>query len=104
VQRGRLVVQPGAGATPRGLERRVRAGPRRAGGAARAGRHADGARGGRAGAAGCSRLSLAGGMEVMVVEDAAQLPAALAALRASMEDPLVAIDLVSATRMRGGCL
>ncbi len=65
---------------------------------------ADGARGGRAGAAGCSRLSLAGGMEVMVVEDAAQLPAALAALRASMEDPLVAIDLVSATRMRGGCL
>jgi len=65
---------------------------------------AAGARGGRAGAAGCSRLSLAGGMEVMVVEDAAQLPAALAALRASMEDPLVAIDLVSATRMRGGCL
>jgi len=53
------------------------------------------------GAAGCGRLSLAGGLEVVVVEDAAQLPAALAALRASMEDSLVAIDLVCTTRTQG---
>ena len=46
------------------------------------------------GPGGCSRFRLRGEFDVLVVDDAAQLPDALAALRASMRDPLVAIDLV----------
>lgn len=46
------------------------------------------------GPGGCSRFRLRGEFDVLVVDDAAQLPDALTALRASMRDPLVAIDLV----------